>query len=141
MYVALSLCCCCSHSDSLSYGETIRMSNEFNKTDIVQVRSGGPKMTVVNVGKDATFGMPTVWCMWFEGTKKQEGSFSPEALQLVPNPEWDNFRQLVLNIARLAIDFAIELDFHREHHGEMGGAQSVPGAASKYQQFQPPLHQ
>jgi uncharacterized protein YodC (DUF2158 family) len=41
-------------------------------------------MTVAQVGKDAMTGEPTVWCTWFEKTKKFEDTFSPDALVLAP---------------------------------------------------------
>ena len=54
----------------------------FKPTDVVQVRSGGPRMTVTQVGE--RLGEPTVWCVWFDGVKKHEGTFSPAALRIVP---------------------------------------------------------
>ena len=48
------------------------------------VRSGGPHMTVTKVAESAMTGEPTVWCTWFVGNKQHEGTFSPEALMLVP---------------------------------------------------------
>jgi uncharacterized protein YodC (DUF2158 family) len=48
--------------------------------DVVGLKSGGPKMTVVSVGEDDT-GDPTVWCVWFEESNKVQDSFPPSALQ------------------------------------------------------------
>lgn len=32
--------------------------------DVVELNSGGPKMTIEEIGDD-TGGKPTVWCAWF----------------------------------------------------------------------------
>jgi len=63
------------------------MTNQFKIGDVVQLASGGPKMTVTDVGNDG-FGKPTVWCAWFVSTKdgglKEENStFPPAALKTV----------------------------------------------------------
>ena len=55
----------------------------FKAGDVVQLKSGGPKMTVTQVGERAMTLEPTVWCVWFIGTKKIEDTFSPEALEIV----------------------------------------------------------
>lgn len=46
----------------------------FKVGDQVKLKSGGPKMTVTQVG-EAQFGGPTVWCVWFDGSKKFEDTF------------------------------------------------------------------
>lgn len=56
------------------------MSDQFKAGDVVQLKSGGPKMTVTQVGKHQIHG-PTVWCTWFVGTKQESGTFPPAALQ------------------------------------------------------------
>jgi uncharacterized protein YodC (DUF2158 family) len=43
--------------------------------DIVELKSGGPPMTVTSVGAD--FGKPTVWWAWFDGTMQQQTYRSP----------------------------------------------------------------
>ena len=52
------------------------MDHEFNAGDVVQLKSGGPKMTIDTIGK---FGMGSTHdqakCVWFEGTKRMEGLF------------------------------------------------------------------
>jgi uncharacterized protein YodC (DUF2158 family) len=55
------------------------MANEFQAGDVVQLKSGGPEMTVTEVGLDV-FEKQTVWCVWFVGTKQEEGTFPPAAL-------------------------------------------------------------
>jgi uncharacterized protein YodC (DUF2158 family) len=55
---------------------------QFKVGDVVQANAGGPKMTVSSVGEN--FGEATVWCFWFDGSKKIEGTFPPAALKLAP---------------------------------------------------------
>jgi uncharacterized protein YodC (DUF2158 family) len=47
--------------------------------DVVKLRSGGPKMTVINVPTDSS---GDVFCVWFPegGTHPVKDSFPPEAL-------------------------------------------------------------
>ena len=52
---------------------------EFVKGDTVRLKSGGPIMTVTNIGD--RMGELAVWCMWFEKMKKMEDTFPPEALE------------------------------------------------------------
>ena len=60
---------------------------EFKKGDVVQVKSGGPKMTVSSVGSHASMGGPEdgVVCVWFETTKgvqkSQEQVFDAAVLE------------------------------------------------------------
>ena len=56
------------------------MSDQFKVGDVVQLKSGGPKMTVTQVGNHELYG-PTVWCVWFVGTKQEKGTFPPGSLQ------------------------------------------------------------
>lgn len=54
------------------------MAAQFKVGDIVQLKSGGPLMTVRST--------PTVHshfytCQWFAGKKLESGTFSPESLQ------------------------------------------------------------
>ena len=52
------------------------MDHEFEAGDVVQLKSGGPKMTVNTIGK---FGMDSTRdeakCVWFEGAKRMEALF------------------------------------------------------------------
>ncbi len=57
------------------------MAQSFKVGDIVQLRSGGPLMTVTQIGEDMG-GVMTVWCVWFSGQIRSEGSFPMEALAL-----------------------------------------------------------
>ena len=54
------------------------MAEKFKIGDIVQLKSGGPKMTVNSVT------METIYCAWFAGAKRESASFSAEALVMAP---------------------------------------------------------
>lgn len=56
---------------------------DFAIGDVVQLKSGGPVMTVTQVGNAAMTGKPTVWTQWFDGPKQMSGTFPPEALKKV----------------------------------------------------------
>jgi uncharacterized protein YodC (DUF2158 family) len=55
--------------------------------DVVMLKSGGPKMTVVYVGNSRTEHSGNISCKWFRGDEKfeelQYGSFSDESLVVV----------------------------------------------------------
>ena len=51
---------------------------DFEIGDVVQLRSGGPKMTVHSLVSDCD-----VVCQWFEGNEVHEESFPREALRKV----------------------------------------------------------
>lgn len=53
--------------------------SEFEVGDIVTLKSGGPIMTVKVVGDH--YGTPTIWTIWFDGTKMHDGSFPPATLE------------------------------------------------------------
>lgn len=59
------------------------MAGEFKAGDVVQLKSGGPKMTVSQTGKAAMTGKAMVWCDWFDGPKRTNEAFSPESLKLI----------------------------------------------------------
>jgi uncharacterized protein YodC (DUF2158 family) len=54
---------------------------EIKVGSVVQLRSGGPKMTVgeINRGED---GVSRAWCQWFEDKKTQANSFAIHTLKL-----------------------------------------------------------
>jgi uncharacterized protein YodC (DUF2158 family) len=56
------------------------MTNQFKAGDVVQLKSGGPEMTVTDVGIEEFSKKMMVWCMWFEKTKQLSGSFPVEAV-------------------------------------------------------------
>ena len=54
----------------------------FKLGDLVQLKSGGPKMTVT----DEAWGIDdeaTIWCTWFAGAKRSRGEFPMGALKPV----------------------------------------------------------
>jgi uncharacterized protein YodC (DUF2158 family) len=57
---------------------------EFKAGDTVQLKSGGPVMTVERVGKDKTTQEDVVFCIWFHKEEKGEvlnrDSFPPVTL-------------------------------------------------------------
>jgi uncharacterized protein YodC (DUF2158 family) len=46
--------------------------------DVVQLKSGGPKMTVQELQKDGS-----AWCQWFSGDKKDAAAFQLHSLKRV----------------------------------------------------------
>jgi uncharacterized protein YodC (DUF2158 family) len=56
------------------------MENEIRPGDVVILKSGGPAMTVTVVGDE--YGIPTVWCTWFDKTKHHTGRFPLATVQL-----------------------------------------------------------
>lgn len=55
---------------------------QFKIGDVVQLKSGGPRMTVAEIYGDGDLG-----CVWFVGTKQEAGTFPPEALQFPEKPQ------------------------------------------------------
>ena len=53
------------------------MSSAFKPGDCVQLKSGGPKMTVSRV----TESTGRVNCEWFDGAKRQGAFFGPDSLK------------------------------------------------------------
>jgi len=49
----------------------------FKVGDIVQLLSGGPKMTVHRIERDS------IQCHWFAGSKLESGWFAPQTLKAV----------------------------------------------------------
>lgn len=56
--------------------QEIAMTEKFKIGDIVQLKSGGPKMTVTSVSED------TVVTAWFAGSKKEQGGFPFDAVTI-----------------------------------------------------------
>jgi len=59
----------------------------FPVGETVELKSGGPIMTVIEAGSDAFAGEPHVSCKWFDSAGKvQSESFPPAALRKAQNP-------------------------------------------------------
>jgi uncharacterized protein YodC (DUF2158 family) len=59
------------------------MASGFKPGDVVELKSGGPKMTVAKIGPVGLGGSKlVVWCEWFDGNKKNKDHFTPESLQI-----------------------------------------------------------
>jgi len=56
--------------------------------DIVQLKSGGPKMTVQSMSID-----DELYCQWFAGSKLEGGRFPPEALVRVSPEEGEKTKK------------------------------------------------
>lgn len=54
------------------------MASEFKVGDIIQLKSGGPKMTVQSL-PDVRGGY--IRCQWFAGSKLESGAFPPDSLE------------------------------------------------------------
>jgi uncharacterized protein YodC (DUF2158 family) len=52
---------------------------DFQRGDTVQLKSGGPKMTIERIGSSADTN--AVLCMWFDGAKLQDQWFQPTSLK------------------------------------------------------------
>lgn len=58
------------------------MNRELQIGEVVQLKSGGPLMTIHGIG-DYTMGAgfnPGILCVWFDANKKVEDVFHPDAL-------------------------------------------------------------
>jgi len=60
------------------------MATAFKPEDVVQLVSGGPRMTITQIGSETPVDQK-VWCVWSKGGKKKEDAFSVSALTLVPD--------------------------------------------------------
>lgn len=58
---------------------------EFKKGEIVQLKSGGPKMTVDTT--DAGGSMNKIRCQWFAGNKLEDGYFNADSLKKISEDE------------------------------------------------------
>lgn len=57
--------------------------SDFKAGDVVSLKSGGPKMTVQDVGDYELRGPGlSAKCVWFEGTRKIDDVFNVETLKL-----------------------------------------------------------
>lgn len=56
------------------------MAEQIKVGDVIQLKSGGPLMTVNAVGDSS--GKPTVWCTWFDKTEQKRGHFPLEGVEI-----------------------------------------------------------
>lgn len=61
--------------------------NSFKLGDVVQLKSGGPKMTIISVPESVAYNQ--YGCSWFGGKKHERGHFPPEALELAKETSKD----------------------------------------------------
>lgn len=70
------------------------MTETFARRDLVQLLSGGPRMTVADVTTTAGTSLESrgqlVKCTWFEGSKHREKSFFAELLTRAAPPPMPN---------------------------------------------------
>jgi uncharacterized protein YodC (DUF2158 family) len=56
---------------------------EIKKGDVVRLKSGGPTMTVQNVGNYSRAGVTDgAFCIWFDGAKQQGHAFDRATLEI-----------------------------------------------------------
>lgn len=58
------------------------MSRKFKPGDLVELKSGGPVMTIESVNESFERGQYTYSCSWFAGAKNNHRGFSEAALKL-----------------------------------------------------------
>ena len=58
---------------------------EFKKGDVVQLKSGSPRMTIDSVEEYGSGNNSNIRaiCIWFDGGERKEGSFSLDTLAIV----------------------------------------------------------
>lgn len=62
------------------------MTNQsFNLGDVVQLKSGGPAMTVTHVSTNSR-DEPAAWCEWFTGHEPKSASFAMASLRTYVKP-------------------------------------------------------
>jgi uncharacterized protein YodC (DUF2158 family) len=72
----------------------VNMSGEIALGDVVRLKSGGPKMTVVAIDVAEITEEPSVWCEWFDEDKvAKSATFSLIAVEKVaPRRDIPNIR-------------------------------------------------
>ena len=64
------------------------MANDFKAGDVVQLKSGGPKMTIELIGKKFESDTKnSAKCVWFEKQKRISASFEFETLRIADADE------------------------------------------------------
>jgi uncharacterized protein YodC (DUF2158 family) len=63
----------------------------FKIGDVVKLKSGGPDMTIENIGKYGKYGMTatedSAKCVWFEKTNRKESVFALPLLERAESPQ------------------------------------------------------
>lgn len=54
--------------------------DEFKKGMVVELKSGGPEMTVVGIDPKYE---ASIFCQWFSGSKFEKKAFHPESLVII----------------------------------------------------------
>jgi len=60
------------------------MAEQFKAGDVVQLKSGGPKMTIREI--EEWDGGPRAWCKWFQGSDSKEDVFPLPTLKFPDEP-------------------------------------------------------
>lgn len=63
------------------------MQHKFKLGDIVQLKSGGPAMTVAEIKNDYSGAVSGYRCEWFKGASKEVSNFGEETLQIYVAPK------------------------------------------------------
>jgi uncharacterized protein YodC (DUF2158 family) len=63
------------------------MANKFHVGDIVQLKSGGPAMTIEKETEGNSSGY---WCEWFRGASKERAHFTEDTLKIYVAPNNDD---------------------------------------------------
>jgi len=66
-------------------------AEQLKKGDVVQLKSGGPAMTIITFHEDGD-----AKCKWFEGSKVHEDWFPPYALMKLPESQGTkSFKEII----------------------------------------------
>lgn len=63
----------------------MRVMTGFKPGDVVQLKSGGPKMTVKSVERHGAVTTDNARCVWFDGHQNIENVFDLTVIELVPS--------------------------------------------------------
>jgi len=58
------------------------MAAKFKAGDIIELKSGGPKMTVEEVTEGRGNNPDGLWAVWFAGAKRERAHFNIESVKL-----------------------------------------------------------
>ena len=59
------------------------MADKYSKGDVVELKSGGPAMTIVS---EAEGNSMIYTCVWFKGASREQGRFPEDSLQAYVAP-------------------------------------------------------